>query len=75
MSFFSSSSLISFGYNRLDPRLDEEAVLPLYLEILGRLVAQEADHNAVLAKLISQWRRQLLSKELCLITPRQTRRS
>lgn len=28
-------------YSRLDPRLDEEAALPLYREIMGRLVAQE----------------------------------
>lgn len=32
---------IGFWYARLDPRLDEEAALPLYREIMGRLVAQE----------------------------------
>lgn len=36
-------SLIGFWYSRLDPRLDEEATLPLYREIMGRLVAHEAD--------------------------------
>ncbi len=36
-------SLIGFWYSRLDPRLDEEAALPLYREIMGRLVAHEAD--------------------------------
>jgi hypothetical protein len=32
---------IGFWYSRLDPRLDEEAAVPLYREIMGRLVAQE----------------------------------
>lgn len=30
-------------YSRLDPRLDEEAALPLYREIMGRIVAQEEE--------------------------------
>lgn len=32
---------IGFWYSRLDPRLDEEAALPVYREIMQRLVAQE----------------------------------
>ncbi|MFO0626846.1 MAG: hypothetical protein U0325_14635 [Polyangiales bacterium] len=36
-------ALTAFWYDRLDPRLDEEAALPVYREIMDRLVAQESE--------------------------------